>query len=59
MFGLSKHQLKNGILLGLIIFLFTQLWQEFEEEDNFATVSSRQQQSEKSLLIHGGHKIKF
>ena len=56
MFGFNKHQLKNGILLAFILFLFTQLWQELIEEDNLATESSYQELSEKSFKTHGGHK---
>jgi len=56
MFGFNKHQLKNGILLAFILFLFTQLWQELIEEDyedNLATESSYQELSEKSFKTHG------
>ena len=56
MFGFNKHQLKNGILLAFILFLFTQLWQELIEEDNLATESSYQELSEKSFKTHGGQK---
>ena len=56
MFGFNKHQLKNGILLAFILFLFTQLWQELIEEDNLATESSYQELSEKSFKTHGGPK---
>ena len=55
MLGFNVHQLKNGILLALIIFLFTQLWQEFND-DNFATESRREDLSEKSFLTYGGQK---
>ena len=57
MFGFNKHQLKNGILLAFILFLFTQLWQELIEEDNLATESSYQELSEKSFKTHGGQKL--
>ena len=56
MFGFNKHQLKNGILLAFILFLFSQLWQELNEEDNLATESSYQNLNEKSFKTHGGQK---
>ena len=53
MFGFNRHQLKNGVLLGLILFLFTQLWHELDD-DNFATDSFDEELSEKSFKMHGG-----
>ena len=32
MLGLNRTQLKNGLMLALIIFLFAQVWQEFNIE---------------------------
>ena len=55
MLASNIHQLKNGILLALIIFLFSQLWRDFND-DNFGKEFSREDLSEESFITYGGQK---